>query len=133
MTNERGVVVTWLIKVVLLLVVFGSIAFDAVSIVVNYFTLDSAADDAAIALSLQIDPDQFGANDHEVFLAAQNFIASGDSNSPDAKVLVNGTHLDEQGVIHIRLRRTAKTIFVSRVEVIRKWGVATGEGQAATN
>lgn len=133
MNDERGIVISWLIKVVLMLAVVGSIAFDGASILVNTFTLDSAADDTALALSLQIDTDEFGTNDQEVLLAAQSFIASGESSAQDAKVVPNGTHVDEQGVIHVKLKRAAKTIVVSRVEAIRKWGIARGEGRAATN
>ena len=133
MNNEQGVIVTWLVKVLLMLAVFGSIAFDGAAILVNTFTLDSAADDAAIFLSLQIEPDQFGTNDQEVLLAAQNFIASAESSAPDAKVVPSGTHVDEQGVIHVKLKRTANTLIVSRVERIRKWGIARGEGSASTN
>ena len=131
--DERGVIINWLVKLVLTLAIFGVIVFDFGSIAVNYFTLDSAADDAAVALSLAIDTDDFGTNDAQVVQAAENLIASDESLAGDARVVDARTHVDEQGVIHITLRRAADTLVVDQIDAIRKWGVATTEGSASTN
>lgn len=133
MGNERGVVVSWLLKLLVGLAVVAVILFDAGSILVNYFTLDGAANDTAIALSLSIEPDDFGTNDEEVFEAAKSVVASGSTNAADAKVLRNGTNVDEEGIIHVKLRRTATTFVVKHISAIRKWARATAEGQASTN
>src|SRR5688572_31019160 len=95
-SNERGVIISWLVKLVLTLAVIGVIVFDFGSIAVNYFTLDSAADDAAVALSLAIDTDAFGTNDAEVVQGAKNLIASDESLAGDARVIAKRTHVDEQ-------------------------------------
>ena len=131
--DERGVIVNWLVKLVLGLAVLGVIVFDFGSIAVNYFTLDSAADDAAVALSLAIETDDFGTNDAQVVQAAETLIASDDSLAGDARVIVRRTHVDEDGVIHITLRRAADTLLVDQIDAIRQWGVATAEGSASTN
>lgn len=131
--NERGVIVSWLMKLLVGLAVVAVIMFDAGSILVNTFTLDTAADDTAIALSLAINPDQFGTNDEEVFLAAKELVASGTTNAADAKVVHSGTNVDEESVIHVKLKRTANTIVVKRISAIEKWARATAEGQASTN
>lgn len=131
--DERGIIINWLVKLLLFLAIVGVVIFDGGSIAVNYFTLDSAADDAAVALSLAVETDDFGTNDQQVFDAARTLIATDVTLAQDARVLRKGTHVDDQGVIHVRLRRKAKTILVHRIQAISKWGIATAEGQAGTN
>ena len=130
--NERGVIISWLFKLVLFLALVGVIVFDAGSILVNVFTLDSAADDTAIALSLIVDPDEFGTNDQQVFDQASLLVASDTTLAGDAKVIQNGTHVDEQGVVHVKLRRVADTLVVEQFTALRKWARATAEGSAST-
>lgn len=130
--DERGVIINWLVKIVLMLAVLGVIVFDIGSIAVNTFTLDSAADDAAIALSLAIETDQFGTNDAQVVQAAEQLIASDTTLAGDARVIASRTHVDENGVIHIALRRAADTLVVDQIEALRKWGIAKAEGSAST-
>lgn len=130
--NERGVVVSWLVKILVGFVIVGVIIFDAGSILVNYFTLDSSATDTAIALSLAIEPDEFGTNDEQVYQAAKILVAGGTTNAADAKVVHNGTNVDEEGVIHVKLKRVANTIVVKRIAAIAKWAKAKAEGSAST-
>ena len=111
--NDRGIVASWLAKIVVGIAIFGVIAFDAGSILVNFFTLDTAADDLAIALSLDIprsEAAQF--TDEEVLDLARELVADPDNGIEGAKVLRNGTHLDDEDVIHVRLRRSADTLIV---------------------
>ena len=131
--NERGVVVSWLLKMLVGFTIAAIVVFDGGSILVNFFTLDSAADDTAIALSLAIEPDQFGTNDEEVYLAAKELVAGGTTGAAGAKVVRSGTNVDEEGIIHVKLKRFADTIVIKRIKAIRKWALATGEGQASTN
>jgi hypothetical protein len=131
--DQRGIIINWLLKLLLVLSIIGVIVFDTGSVVVNHFTLDSAANDAAIALSLAIETDEFGTNDAQVVEAAKTLIASDQTLAGDARVVARRTHVDEEGVIHVTLRRTANTLVVQRVEAIRKWGIATTEGTASTN
>ncbi len=132
--DERGVLVSWLVKIMLGLAVAGVIAFDLGSILVNYFTLDSAANDTAIALSLGFEhADPFGTADHDVFMRAKEIIESGDSGASDAKVIRNGTNLDDQGFIHVELKRVAKTLVAKYIPPLRKYTRARVSGHAATN
>ena len=130
--NERGVIVSWFAKLLVGLAVVAVVLFDTGSIVINYFTLDGAADDTATALSLAFETDQFGTNDEQLYEAAKELVATGTTNAADAKVVHAGTNVDENGVIHVKLKRVAKTLVVERIEAISKWAKATAEGQAST-
>ena len=131
--DQRGIVISWLVKVTLFLAVVGVFVFDAGSIVVNIFTLDSAADDTAIALSLIVDPRTVGLDDRRVFEQSQLLVASDETLASDARVIENGTHLDDQGVVHVKLVRVADTLVVDQFTALKKWARATAEGSASTN
>jgi hypothetical protein len=132
--DERGIIGDWVIKIFLGIAIFGVIAFDAGSILVNLFTLDTAADDVAIAVSLRVgtsDPRSF--SDDEVFRLAQEEVASEDGGVENAKVLRQGTEMDDEGIVHVRLRRIADTLIVQRIGAIQNWARATANGQAGTS
>jgi hypothetical protein len=131
--NERGIIADWLVKVVIGMVVFGVILFDVGAILVNFFTLDSAADDVAIAVSTDVgaaDVRQF--TDQEIFQMVKVVVDSPDNGVKDARVLRRGTGIDEDGVITIRLRRIADTLIVDRIGAIEDWAKATSNGRAGT-
>lgn len=133
--SERGIVADWLVKLVIGFAIFGVIAFDAGSILVNYFTLDSGADDIAKSLSVTVAGtagQTISVNDQEVFLMATEAANAEDGGVEGAKVLRKGTNIDDAGVIHVRLRRTATTLIVKRIGAISKWARATADGQAGT-
>ncbi len=132
--DERGIIANWLIKVVLGIAIFGVIAYDAGSILVNYFTLDSASDDVAIGVSTDVgtssNASQFTEN--EIYQLAKAQVEAEDGGVANAKVLRRGTNIDSEGVVHVRLRRKADTLIVSRISAIEKWARATANGQAGT-
>jgi len=131
--NERGIVASWLAKIVIGFVIFGVIAYDAGSIMVNFFTLDSGAEDLAIAMSLDItraNANQF--TDEEVFDLATELVESPDNGVDGAKVLRKGTSIDDEGVVHVRLRRSADTLIVKRIGAIEDWAEATSDGSSST-
>jgi hypothetical protein len=131
--NERGIIADWLVKVVIGMVVFGVILFDVGAILVNFFTLDSAADDVAIAVSTDVgaaDVNQF--TDQEIFQMVKEVVASPDNGVQDARVVRRGTGIDDDGTIRIRLRRIANTLVVRRIGAIEDWAKATTNGRAGT-
>jgi hypothetical protein len=131
--NEHGIIANWLVKVVIGMVVFGVILFDVGAILVNFFTLDSAADDVAVAVSTDVgaeEVDQF--TDQEIFKMVKEVVASPDNGVQDARVLRRGTGIDDEGTITIRLRRVAQTLIVSRIGAIEEWARATTNGRAGT-
>ena len=139
--DERGVILSWLIKVLVGLAVAGVILFDAGSIMVNFFGLDSTADDLAVAISTEI-----GAGAREPSGVVTNKTckrlnpsapesveqeACDLAHDSDAKLV--RLEVDSAGVVHVRLRREASTILVGRIGLIDDWGTATANGQAGTD
>ena len=132
--DERGIVADWLVKLVIGFAIFGVIAFDAGSILVNYFTLDSGADDVAIAVSTTVGTSSSASQytDQEIRDLAKNEVNAEDGGVDGARVSKDGTEIDDAGVVHIRLRRVADTLVVKRIGAIAKWARATADGQAGT-
>ena len=132
---ERGIVVAWLLRIVVGLAVLAVILFDGGAIVVNFFSVDSAADEVALAVAADVvgsgrDPVpnltcQRTAPDptcRQVFEIAR-----------DKDVRVVSATFDGDGVFHIEVRRTAKTLVVGRIGAIEDWAKATASAQADTN
>jgi hypothetical protein len=133
--DERGVVTGWVVRLVVGLAVAGVILFDAAALVINYFGLDSAADDMAVALSTDVadlpstpvvtcnvetpTPPEFCLQAHQ--LAQDN----------DATLLV--ASIDAEGLVTVKMRRTAETVLVKRLGFLKKYGVARAEGTAGTS
>ena len=131
--NEHGIIADWLAKFVIGLVVFGVILFDVGAILVNFFTLDSAADDVAVAVSTDVGAGEINQfTDQEIFKMVKEVVASPDNGVQNARVMRRGTGIDEEGVITIRLRRVADTLVVSRIGAIEDWAQATTNGRAGT-
>ena len=132
--SERGIVADWLVKLVIGFAIFGVIAFDAGSILVNYFTLDSGADDVAIAVSTTVGTASKAVNytPEEIRRLAIAEVDDESGGVDGARVMKEGTDIDDGGVVHIRLRRVADTLIVKRIGAIAKWARATADGQAGT-
>ena len=138
MRNERGVVVSWLVKMLLGLAIGGVIIFDAGSIAMNFFGLDSAADEVANQIATDVATGSTQASD----LNALKTCGRKPSSQPlcqelqnkvkqhDAKLLK--VTVDLENNLKIRMRRTASTLVVSRIGFIEDWGTATAEGRAST-
>jgi hypothetical protein len=132
--DERGIIADWLVKLVIGFVVIGVIGFDAGSILVNYFTLDTAANDVAVAVSTTVGNQSAAANytDEEIRELALAEVKAEDGGVEGAKVLRQGTEVDDTGVVHIRLRRVADTLVVKRIGAISHWARSIATGQAGT-
>ena len=131
--NEQGIIADWLVKLVIGMVVFGVILFDVGAILVNFFTLDSAADDVAVAVSTDVRAGEVNqVTDQEIFKMVKEVVASPDNGVQDARVLRRGTGIDDEGAVTIRLRRVADTLVVGRIGAIEDWARATTNGRAGT-
>ena len=138
MREENGVVLNWLVKLLLGLAIGGVILFDAGSIAVNFFGLDSAADEVANALATQVATGEVSEAEVRAMGACGKRTAAtplcqelkDKAKDYDARILE--VTLDLKGNIKIMLRRTANTLIVKRVGPIEDWGTATAEGQAST-
>lgn len=132
--DERGIVVSWLVRVVVGLALVGVVLFDAGSIVVNFFTLDGAADEVALTVSTDL------ATGTPV---VPNLECTRRSTAPacevvfavarDKGVRIVSAHFDQEGIFHVELRRAAETLIVGRIGAIEDWATATASSQADTN
>lgn len=122
--DERGVIVSWLIKIILGIAVLGVVLFDAGSIAANFFSVDSVADDVAVKVSTLIGTDDL-ANSREIEMKARQLARDADARLLSVKV--------KDGEVIVRVRRKATTIVVSRIGAIEDWAVATAKGRGANN
>lgn len=132
--DERGIIANWLVKIVIGMAVIGVIGYDAGSILVNHFTLDSGANDVAIAVSTTVATASNARNftPHEIYQMAKAEVESEDGGVEGARVVRSGTEIDMDGVVRIRLRRVADTLIVKRIGPLRRWARATATGQSGT-
>jgi hypothetical protein len=126
MKDDRGIVINWLVKILIALAIGGVILFDAGSIAVNFFGLDGAADEIANQMATDITSGKLNIQDESgLELEAQK-----EARKRDAKL--TKFEVDLEGNIHIRLKRVAETLIVSRIPPIEDWAKSTAEGQAST-
>jgi len=130
--DERGVVTGWFVRILLGLAVAGVVLFDAAALVINYFGLDSTADDMAIALTTEFDN------------VGTRPMVNCDVRAPSGPPFCQEAHrlaqensatlleasIDQEAIVSIRLRRTADTVLVKRVGFLKKYGVARAQGRS---
>ena len=124
--NEHGVIADWLLKLIAGIAIVGVIMFDAGSVLVNFFTLDSTAEDIATSITLSLANKEIGATPREVELKAKEL-------AKEAQVRLVKAEIDTEGVLHVKLRRTASTVVVSRIGPIEDWAKATADADASTS
>ena len=121
--DERGILVSWIVKLLIGLAVAAVVLFDAGSIAVNAFTLSSSATDIANALATTIQ--QSGsASPNEAQIENEARDLADDAGAKLVSVTIDKT----SRTVKVELRRKADTLIVSRVGAIEKWARATAEG-----
>ncbi len=131
--DESGVILSWFLKVGVFLALIGVVGYDVGSIVVNNFSLSSSAEDVAIAVSISVD--EMGSTnipDFQIYTLAKEEVADEEAGVAGARVLQKGTHIDDDGVVHVRLRRRADTLVTGLIGPLEKRTIATVDGQAGT-
>lgn len=121
-TDQRGVVLDWLAKMLLVLAVLSVVVFDAGSIITNYVTLDSTANDIAIAVFPSMSTGE------AMTQTEMNARAKQMAREAGAKLL--RVRVDQQGVVHIRIRRVAKTLLVGKISATKHWARAIANGRS---
>jgi hypothetical protein len=113
-----------------MVVIFAGVAvlmFDAGSIAVNFFTLDSKADEIAVTLGTSITNREINPfNAREVTIAAEDI-----AEAAGAKLVK--AELSQDGTITVRIRRTADTIVIGRFNQLRNWVRATADARAGSS
>ena len=123
--DEREVVLNWLVKITLVLAVLGLVIFDAGAIAVNFFGLDSTADDIAVILKTEIGSGSLPETQSTQLVARAEELAKESSAR-----LVEVTLEDE--IVRVVLRRKATTILTGKIGPLKDWTRATAEGQSGT-
>ena len=113
-------------KMVLGFVVVAVVLYDGGSIAINFFTLDSTADEIAVALSTEITPGTGAPNPQTLQLAAKQKATESGAR------LVSVSFDTATRVIHLTIRRRASTLVVGRIGPLEDWTKATAEGQAGS-
>jgi hypothetical protein len=122
--DERGVIVSWLLRLALWFLIVAIALFDIGAVAVNYFGLDSRADDIAIAVATDVADGSVSGPTAIQEDAAALAAASG------ARLL--GARLDARGVLHVRVRRRANTFVLGRFGAFRKIVTATAKASSGT-
>lgn len=112
----------WLIKLLIGFAITAVVIFDGGSILVNFFTLDSTADDIAIAVSTDI---AGGTSPNAQLLEDR---AEELARGSDARLI--DFSIDQDQVVHVTIRRRASTLVVGKIGWIKDWARATAEGRA---
>lgn len=121
--DERGIVLSWLARIAVVLGVLAVVIYDGGALAVNYFTLDSTADDIAIAVSTDVAAKR--RLDPATVDEAKELAAESEAKLMDAT-------LDQDGVVHVKLKRKAKTLVLGHFSFFDEWVKATAEGEAGT-
>ena len=96
------------------------VLFDGGSILINFFTLDSTANEIAV----QVTTDALASSLREEVVRPEAEILAEDAGAELVSVHV------EDNIVYIGLRREASTIVIGRIGWIEDWARATVEGQA---
>lgn len=122
--GDRGMVGQWLLRMGIWFAVAGVILFDAGSIAVAFFGLDGRANEIATIVSNDI-----GGGQLETPVTIEDS-AKALAKESDARLL--RAEVDQEGVLHIKLRQTAPTLLVGRIGPIEDWAVLTAEATSHT-
>ena len=120
--DERGLIVGWFGKMLVAFIVVGVTIYDGGSILVNFFTLDSRADEIAVELTTGVAPGSLSLTSIE----PQAREAARASGARLVSVTIEGN------IVHVTLRRQASTLVVGRIGPLEDWTRATADGQAGT-
>ncbi|CAN5454411.1 hypothetical protein BH18ACT16_BH18ACT16_05000 [soil metagenome] len=123
--DERGVIVDWLARTVLFLALLGLVLFDGTSAAVNYLSLQGVVDETAAVVST----DLTGSSRPTATQIAEEAAALAEEHG--ARLVK--AEMDSQGVVLIKMRRTAKTLFLGRIPAAKKWTRATAFAHFDTN
>lgn len=122
--NEQGVVFSWMLQIVLVIVIVGIVLFDAGSIAWNYFGVDSKADDIALELSTMVESSK---TTGEIEAEAKRLSKEAGGRYVKGSLVIT----DDQ--VTVAFKREATTLVVTRVGPISDWGKAEATGSAPTS
>jgi hypothetical protein len=124
--DERGIIADWLFKTVLVFVIVGVLMYEGGSILVNFFTLDSKADEIVVEITNSLTSNEMQGNARAIEDEAERL-------AEEAGVRLVKVNVNADGTLHVRLKRTADTLVVSRIGAIEGWAKATADARGSTS
>jgi cytolysin (calcineurin-like family phosphatase) len=121
--DRGGIVLGWLTRLTVFLAVGGVFLFDAISLGSTKATL---ADQASFAARSASETWQQTKNVQRTFAEAER--AAAEQNAGN-HVLVRGFQIDQDGTVHLVLRREASTLVLYRWSKTRAWAKIRAEGE----
>lgn len=121
--DSGSIVIGWLTRLIVVVAIVGVVLFDVVSITAAHIGAEDDASQAATAASAD-----YRAN-HNVQSAYNAAVESLPSSSET--VLTRGFVIDPDGTVHLRLRRTVKTVVCSHIGPLKHFDTVTVSGEAA--
>jgi hypothetical protein len=123
LSNERGFVAGWAVKLILFLALLGIVIYDGAAIAVNAFQLDTVSDEVALEVSSS-------ARDKSLFTLERE--AKKAARARDARLVEIKLNADKS-VLRVTIRREAPTLVVSRFSRISDWGHVSATGKVSTD
>lgn len=123
LSDERGLLASWAVKLILFLALLGIVIYDGAAIAVNAFQLDTVSDEVALEVSSS-------ARDKSLFtLEREAKQAARDRDARLVEVKLNA----DKSVLRVTIRREANTLLVSRFERTSDWGRMSATGKISTD
>ena len=123
LSNERGFVAGWAVKLLLFLALLGIVIYDGAAIAVNAFQLDTVSDEVALEVSSS-------ARDKSLFTLERE--AKKAARARDARLVEIKLNADKS-VLRVTIRREANTLLVSRFDRTSDWGQMSATGKVSTD
>lgn len=123
-TDSGAVRVGYVTKLAIALAILGVCGYDGVTLLVTHVATQTDAENAAEAAS------ENWQSTHNITLAYQAAVQS--AGTQDEKVLTCAScfSIDQDNTVHLELRRTAKTLLLSRIGFLKSYAVVTERGEA---
>jgi len=120
--DERGVIVSFVIRTIVVFAILGVIAYDAGQVVVAQVKAENIAQTAAQAGA---DAYHSSKNTGQARTAADAVM-----NEQDPSTVITAFQVQSDGTVSVTVRRTAHTLIVEHVAPLRHFGVQTATAQA---
>ena len=132
--DESGIVFAWLARLVVGLALVAVVLFDVGSIVINYVSLDGTTKEIAVEVVTRIGiGTEVVPNRDCTRRAVEPTCKAVYEVAREKDVRIVSAHFDQDGVLHLETKRTAKTLIVGRIGAIEDWATARASAQADTN
>jgi len=124
LSDERGFLAGWAVKLILFLAVLGFVIYDGAAIAVNMFQLDGISQEVAVEVSET-------AREQSSPLLLQRSAAK--IAKQHGTQLVSVELSEDKKVLRVTIQRDANTVVVSKVDRISNWGETSAEGKSFTD